>query len=71
MIQSQTVDASVGRDGGHHVQVEDRDHKEQNQIAPSKRAYEMRLFGLCRRGQSQWFNGMRSVIVSAASALER
>ena len=46
--------AAVGRDRRDDVQIEDRDHKQQHEIAASEDAYQVRLFdGLWSRRQGQ------------------
>src|SRR5437660_11944403 len=46
-------DAAVGRDGGHDVQIEDRDYEQQHQIPTPQNTFEMRLLvGAGRRATS-------------------
>src|SRR5947209_3676894 len=46
-------DAAVGRDGGHDVQIEDRDYEQQHQIPTPQNTFEMRLLvGVGRQGNS-------------------
>jgi hypothetical protein len=49
-------DAAVGRDGGDYIQVEDGDYEEENEIAASEGADQVRLGGGLGGGGQSFFS---------------